>query len=148
MRVFAIYCSYFVYMKFRQYLTFKILGTILAWAAWLLVLFRVDPVTTNNLGIVLFYITFSLAVVGTVSTSLMLIRVYLYKRLYTQRLVVICFRQGMWIAAAFSLLLFFSSQHVIAWWNATILLLLMGLIELFYLRLKQQPKIVWEKEVS
>lgn len=135
-------------MKFKQYLKFKVLGTVLAWTAFLLVLFRVDPFGTNNLGIVLFYITLSLAVVGTLSTSIMLLRVLVFKRLYTQRLVAECFRQAIWIAIALLVLLFFSSHRLMTWWNASLLLMLTALIEVFYLRLKRQPKIIWEQEMG
>ena len=55
-------------MSFRSYLIFMTLATVAAWIAWAVVLHGVDPTRSGVVGFLLFYLTFIMAVFGTIST--------------------------------------------------------------------------------
>lgn len=54
-------------MSFRWYLVFMGVGSGLAWAAWTMVLFTVNPYEAGVAGWLIFYSTLLLAAIGTLS---------------------------------------------------------------------------------
>lgn len=120
-------------MSFRSYLIFMSLGTITAWITWAVVLHGVDPTRSGALGLTLFYMTFIMALFGTISLLGMLMRLWIYKGELASRIAVRSFRQGILLTTLFtgSLLLF--SHGWFRWWTMLLVIIIVGMIELTFL---------------
>ena len=61
-------------MTLRQYLILMSLGTLICWAAWVVIINTFAPNTAGILGLLFFYVSLFLALVGTFSVIVFLIR--------------------------------------------------------------------------
>ncbi|NQV89945.1 hypothetical protein HQ487_00885 [Candidatus Uhrbacteria bacterium] len=120
-------------MSFRSYLIFMTLGTLTAWMTWAVVLHGVDPTRAGALGLLLFYITLTMALFGSISLLGMLIRLWVSRGEIASRIAVRSFRQGVLLTTLFvsSLLLF--SQGWFRWWTMFLVVVIVGLVELTFL---------------
>lgn len=124
-------------MTFRWFLLIMTFATIAAWIGWTFVLHAIDPIQTNMVGFVLFYFTLFTSLLGTTVLFGTLLRLWLRPREIPYRQTVRAFRQGVWLSllAIFTLLLL--SFELLRWWSVILLVLLFGLLELFFVSRKQ-----------
>lgn len=118
-------------MTFRQYSIVMSLASLVAWVGWLLVVFLVDPASTGLVGLLLFYVSFSSALVGTLALIGLLVRAIFHRQAVLSKEVSGAFRQGLMITALLIGSLFLQHLHLLTWWNSTLLVIIFGLIELF-----------------
>ncbi|MGC9048966.1 MAG: hypothetical protein ACP5IX_02000 [Patescibacteria group bacterium] len=103
--------------------------TLICWGIWVLSLFLINPEKAGLLGFILFYFSLFLAILGTVAIIGFLIRARLGKTpIFTQ--VSIAFRQGLWIAGIVVFLLLLKGFNLLHWWNLTLFILMIIIIEL------------------
>jgi hypothetical protein len=110
-----------------------VFATILCWAAFTFVLFFINPQETEKIGILFFYLSLFLGLLGIFSIIGFLVR-YLFKRhdfVYTQ--VKISFRQGAMFALLLTGSLFLQSQRLLVWWNTLLFVFLLAVVEYFFL---------------
>lgn len=117
-------------MTLRQYFTTMLVGAILAWAAWLLVIFRFDPTVSGAAVFFLFYAALFMAIFGSVSA----IGFWLRLRLATNEetdftKIKKTFKQGALAAAFVVLALLLLQKELLTWWN-------FALLAIFYLFLE------------
>src|SRR3990172_1312763 len=115
-------------MNFWHYLILMFVGTILSWLSWLMVVFFIDP-KEMAWAPLLFYFSFFLSWLGTITLTGLAIRVWLLKRDILLRQVRLSFRQGVWYAVLIVSALFLQRQQLLTWWNAVLLLAAVGLLE-------------------
>ena len=102
-------------MTLRQYLTIMILSTLLCWTAWLFVLVRVDPTQTSAIGLVFFYISFFLSLVGTASLFLFSVYRAMFRDYFPMfRYVQKSFRDAFGIAVVIVAALILQARHIIS----------------------------------
>jgi len=120
-------------MSFRNYLIFMALATVAAWISWAVVLHGVDPTRSEILGLLLFYVTFVMALFGTISLGGLLIRLWRSDTELPSRMAVRSLRQGILLTLLFtgSLLLF--SQGWFRWWTMLLVIIIVGFVELAFL---------------
>jgi hypothetical protein len=120
-------------MSFRSYLIFMTLGTVSAWITWILVLHGVDPVRSGLLGFILFYITLTMSIFGTLAILGLGFRLWRQSGELSSRLTLRSFRQAIVLTLLFvsSLLLF--SQGWFRWWSMLLLVIIAGLIEMTFI---------------
>lgn len=112
-------------MSLRFYLAFMTFGTILCWTAWVVVVNSIDPVMAGLLGLIFFYLSLFLALIGTASVMGFLIRKSIYKDSeIIFRQVKRTFRQSIILALLTIICLEFLRREWFHWWNALILILL------------------------
>lgn len=123
-------------MTLGRYIFFMLLSTALSWAAWLIVLLRIDPTQSGLWGFGLFYVTLFFGLAGTFSMIGLLVRVLVLKNELMFRLVFVSFRQSISYALLIVVALWLKGHHLLSWWNAIILVLILTAIEYLYLALR------------
>lgn len=117
-------------MNLRQYLLFMAFGTLLCWVSWFFVLFKISPFDGGLIGVVAFYLSLFLSIVGTFSVLGFLVRrIILKDDDIVFRRVRHTFRQSIFIACVIIIVLFLLSKDMLFWWNATILVIFFLFIE-------------------
>ncbi|MCR4314494.1 MAG: hypothetical protein NUV84_04605 [Candidatus Uhrbacteria bacterium] len=120
-------------MSFRSYLIFMTLATVAAWIAWAIVLHGVDPTRSGVVGFLLFYITFIMAVFGTISILGLLMRLWRSKEELPSRLAIRSFRHGILLSVLLTSSLLLFSQNWFRWWIMLLLVVIVALIEMTFL---------------
>ncbi len=120
-------------MSLRAYLILLGSAAALSASAWVFVLFNVDPQTTNNVGLALFYLTLLLAVAGTASLLGFVVRfAWLHQRM-AGRIMLNALRQGFLLATLAVTILFFLASHWFSWLNIALLFIAISVLEFFLL---------------
>ena len=109
-------------MTLRQYLILMATGTVLAWAAVLVILSAVDPAHATVPIFAVLYAALFLASTGTLSIIGYLVRSRLLNGgMLMSRQVVIAFRQALLISLLFVTVLFLRGSLLLTWWNSILL---------------------------
>jgi len=109
-------------MNLRQYLSIMLFSSALCWVAWLFVVFNIDPFETNLLSFGFFYVSFFLALLGTL--SLILFWIYCasnHRHDPMYLLVQKSFRDSIALSAFLVFLLFLQGARLLNLWNFIIL---------------------------
>jgi len=117
-------------MTLRQYLVLMGVGTLLCWGILGFILLTVDPLTAGITGMIFFYLSLFLALVGTFS-----VLVFLVRRMFDKNEEVIfrhvrkTFRQSVTIALFVILVLFLQQKQLLTWWNGLLLVIIFIALE-------------------
>jgi hypothetical protein len=125
-------------MTLRQYLILMTFCTIVSWAVWGTVISLVDPSTGGIIGILFFYTSLGLALVGTNSIVGLLIRSKFNRTELISRLAAISFRQALWFSLVIILAMVLQSYRMLTWWIMAIVVLVLVITEFFFLSLKRR----------
>lgn len=118
-------------MTLKQYLIFMTLGSVLCWVAWFFLIWTVDPTDSGPISFIFFYLSFALAIIGTVSVLGFLVRRLVVKNDDVMfRHVKRTFRQSLFVAVWALSILVLSAYRLMAWWSAIPLTLLFIMMEL------------------
>jgi len=126
-------------MTFKDFLIVMALATVAAWAGWIVVLYSIDPTSAGWLGFVFFYATLSVALVGTFSIAGAGLRVWFKRQELASRHVSRSFRQSILLACLIMGSLALVSQGLFTWWVMTLLVAMVGLVELVFMS-AQKPR--------
>jgi len=111
--------------------------TILCWGGWLLVLFLVNPESTNFLGFFLFYASLFFALVGTLALMSYFLR-FIFTRRYTKAEgVQISFRQAIFFSIVITGSFFLQANKLLSWFNTILLVALVTFVEFLIISLKR-----------
>lgn len=129
-------------MTLKQYLTIMILGTIMCWTAWWLVILNVDPEAAGTAGFSFFYGSLFLALLGTGSVLFFSVhRIFVCKKLIPMHHTVQkSFFEGLVMAVILIGLLYLQGEKFLQWWNVGVLGAVLVFLILFKLTSKK-PKI-------
>ncbi|PJE75659.1 hypothetical protein COV04_03610 [Candidatus Uhrbacteria bacterium CG10_big_fil_rev_8_21_14_0_10_48_11] len=116
-------------MALKQYATLMFIGTVLTWAAWILVVLFLDPLTAGWLGFSVFYLALYLALTGTFSLLGLLLRRLFFKNELVYRQVTISFRQAFSFSFLVIAALFLQSKQLLTWWNMFFLIAALTFLE-------------------
>jgi len=125
-------------MDLKKFLLYMSLATLLCWFGFLMVIFSISPNEIGTLTFLLFYLILGLAVMGTLTIIGFLIRKIFNKKELAFEHVLVSFRQAIWLSLILIISLYLQSKQLLAWWNAVLLILGLGLIEFFYLGHNEQ----------
>ncbi len=118
-------------MTLRLYLFLMFIGSLLSWTIWIFVLLNISPLSDNLIGLISFYLSLFMAIVGTFSVVGFLIKHLSMKNdEVVFRHVRRTFRQGILLGLAVILILILLSQGLLFWWNAIILIIFFIFVEL------------------
>jgi hypothetical protein len=101
------------------------------WLAWGFIIWTVDPVVTNWVGFLLFYLSLFLSLTGTAAIAGFIIRFVAFKQVLAFRLVKEAFRQSFLLAALVVVSLYLLSQNLFTWMNLIFLVLGLSVLEFF-----------------
>ncbi|MBI5731807.1 MAG: hypothetical protein HY982_00405 [Candidatus Magasanikbacteria bacterium] len=121
-------------MSLKHYLIFMGAATLLCWLAWIMVVWGVNPGGAGTGGFFLFYISFFLALLGTLSLAGFVIRIIFRPPGQPHfRTVKKAFRQSIFFAGLLVCAFFLQSQRLLNWWNVIALVAAFVFFELFFL---------------
>lgn len=120
-------------MTLRLYLTIMTILTTICWSAFVLIIFLIDPQTTNSTGFILFYVSLYLSLVGTAATLGFVVRFVFLKKHLVFRLVKDAFRQSFLFAALITLSLWLLPRGLFSWLNLLLLVVALTVLEFFWL---------------
>lgn len=129
-------------MSLRQYLITMILGTIICWIAWGIVIINIDPFTATTGSFALFYSTTYFALVGTISLLATPLRAFFTQRNEaTYKYVEKGFKDGAIISFVLVVMLFLQAQQWLSPVTAITLILATVFISFFkYTTSRQQTR--------
>ncbi|MFA7653613.1 MAG: hypothetical protein WCX97_01025 [Candidatus Magasanikbacteria bacterium] len=117
-------------MTLRQYLILMSLGTLICWGTWVFVILSLDPNSAGTLGLAFFYLSLFLALVGTFSVIVFLVRRAIVKNdEVIFRHVKKTFRQSVIFTTLIIFALFLLQEKLLTWWNGIILVVLFVILE-------------------
>ena len=125
-------------MSLKQYIFLMLLGTVLCWGAWLLVIFYLDPDSAGWLGFAFFYSSLFLALVGSFALLGLGFRLFILRHEVVFRQVTIAFRQALSFAFVVVAALFLQSREVLTWWNMLFLIAMLTILEFAVVARKQR----------
>ncbi|MBD3281546.1 hypothetical protein GF391_02255 [Candidatus Uhrbacteria bacterium] len=121
-------------MSFKWYAILMGFGTGLAWIGWIIILNITNPDEAGFLGLVFFFVTLFLALVGTLSMLGLLYRIGIRKRTdMVMREVRVAFRHSILLSFIAILALWFSSQEWLRWYTVVGFLMLVVAVEYVFL---------------
>lgn len=120
-------------MSLVRFLIFLGIGTVLSWAAWVLVLNMLEPYGGGFVALALFYSSFFLAGVGTLTIIGFFLRYWLEKEKIPFNQIRVALRQGVLVVGGFVVALMLQAQRLLNPWSIIVLLLLIAVIEIFFL---------------
>lgn len=120
-------------MSLKQYLLIMTFGTLLCWLAWVFVILKVSPYDGGLIGLISFYLSLFLAIIGTFSVFGFMIRSIILKDDEAVfRHVKHTFRQSIFVALVIVMMLVMLSRGWLYWWNAIILIMFFVFIEAYF----------------
>lgn len=116
-------------MSFKTFLQLTIFSTLVAWGIWVFFIFTLDPVFASFFELSLFYGTLGLAVIGTLLSVLVAVRVVSHPEIILFRHVATSFRQAVLLAVLLLISLMLLAQSLFTWWMMTLVIMLLSLLE-------------------
>jgi len=105
--------------------------TAVCWTTWFFVLFTINPLITNWIGLLMFYSSIFLALVGTAALAGFVVRFVALKQELAWRLVKEAFRQSFLFSILIVVSLVLLSKGLFSWLNLLFLVLGLSILEFF-----------------
>lgn len=125
-------------MSLTKYLTAMAFSNAGLWAAWVLILFNLDPKEAGKLGLTLFYLSLLLALAGTLALIGFGIRALAFRNSPLFRHLGVAHRQAFLLAAIAVAVLILQAMRWLAWWNGLLLIIIASGIEYLFVS-RQRP---------
>lgn len=117
-------------MSFRAYILLMVVGTLVAWLGWGIVLWNVNPKEAGGLGFGLFFLTLLMGLVGAITLFGLLVRLVVMKRHeLVIREVKTSFRHAVILSIVSIVSLVFSAQGWLSWWVLIVFIVVAGALE-------------------
>lgn len=123
-------------MSLKKYLIFTTTATLVSWIAWLIVLFYINPAEAGFIGFLLFYVSLFFALIGTFSLVGFFGRVWFTKEQIIFRHLGVSTRQSFFFAVLVVGILLLQGAGLYRWWTVISLVLLLTLLEFFFISRK------------
>lgn len=120
-------------MTLKKYLTTMGIMTAVCWLLWVYVIFSIDPEITNLVGFMLFYISLSLALIGTFAIIGFFVRFIALKQKLAFHSVKEAFRQSFLFTLLIVVSLYLLSRELFTWLNLFFLVTSLSVLEFFLL---------------
>lgn len=124
-------------MTLKKYLILMSSIALICWVGFVFVINQLNPMDAGMLGYFLFYSILFLATVATLSVFGFMLRSRLLQGELTFKQVAITFRQALWFGILVIASLWMQSRTVLTWWNMLLLIIVLSVLEFFFLSLKR-----------
>lgn len=115
------------------YLLGIVIATVLAWISWVLVLSKLSPFKEGMMALGFFYSSLTVALAGTFALLLYFFRAWRTTEPIGYSELSTALRQGVLLGLMISIALIFQRLRVLTWWDALLLLVIVFLIEFYFL---------------
>ena len=120
-------------MTLKSYLWGMRISTVLSIAAWLTVVYNINPEKAGIVGQILFYLSLFLALAGVFILLITWLRRKILGSDWAFAHLGMSFRQGILLSALANALLIFQSLGILTWWDGLLLAAGIFIIELYFL---------------
>jgi hypothetical protein len=117
------------------------LAAFACYLAFFAIIYFFDPFVNGFLGMLFFYLSLMLALVGTLSIVGLFVRNLFTKDKLIFRKVVISFRQAIWFSLIIIVSLFLKSADLLIFRNIIFLIFAFALLELFFMSYKSKSSV-------
>lgn len=126
-------------MSLRRFALLMAFGTLLAWTAWVIVLFNVNPAEAGLTGLLLFFITLGAALVGTLTLLFSFVRIsLLHRNSVPSREIRTSFRHALSFSFVAVISLALSAQGWLQTWHLVALIAAMSLAEALFVQMRRR----------
>jgi len=126
-------------MSHTHYIIGILLAGILSLIGWFLVLFRLDPFSSTNIALILFFVSLFFALASFFTVMGYYLRVFFNKNEIYYAHILISLREGILFGFFVCIALIFQILRVLTWWNLLLLFLAIMLLEVYFLSRNQTP---------
>ncbi|MBL4693830.1 hypothetical protein JKY72_00475 [Candidatus Gracilibacteria bacterium] len=119
-------------MQHHRYISFIAFAGAVAWLAWLLVLFKLNPDIHTGLSMTFFFLTLFIALSSTFAVLGFYFRIWLFKNEIFYKHIGTSFRQGVFLAFISVISLAFQRMQVLSWWSGMLLVVIFVLLEFYF----------------
>ncbi len=120
-------------MTLKSYLNSMALATSVAFMGWIMVILYIDPSNSNYTGLILFYATLFLGLMGFFTLISFSLKRWISNNEIIFAFVASSFRQGFWIAVIVIGLLIMQGARILNWWDALLFIGAVSLLELYFI---------------
>lgn len=120
-------------MTLKSYLNSMAVATTVAFVGWALVLFYIDPISSGYMGLVLFYTTLFLGLMGFFTLISFSLKRWVSNNEIIFAYVASSFRQGFWLAVIIVGLLIMQAARILNWWDTLLFVGSIALLELYFI---------------
>jgi len=124
-------------MTLKNYLFVMAALTLICWGIFIFVVKLVNPLATNWLGFLLFYLTLFISLIGTITLVGFIIRFVALKKELVFNSVKVAFRQSFLLSLFIIIILFLKAHSLFNWLNLSLLLVIFTILELFLISYKK-----------
>jgi len=121
----------------NRILSLVLFATLLSWAAWLLVIYKLDPFQTPDLALPFFFVSSIFAFSGSFTLLLFFLKKWRAKDHLSMKHILISLRQGVLLSICTCICLALLMIGLLRIWNGLLLVALMMLLE-FYMSGKDE----------
>lgn len=115
----------------RQYLITIGLTAALSWAAWIIVLLKLDPYESTGMALGLFFVSLLFALIGTFTLLGFGLRRWIGKQEIYYHHLTVSLRQGLLLSICTLISIMLLILGLLTWWNGLLLVTVALLIELY-----------------
>ncbi len=117
--------------SYRQYLITIGLTAALSWAAWIIVILKLDPYESTGVALGLFFVSLFFALIGTFTLLGFGLRRWVGKQEVYYHHLTVSLRQGFLLSFCTVLSIALLMLGLLTWWNGLLLVTVAVLIELY-----------------
>ena len=118
-------------MSVRTYLLGLAISSVLCWVAFALTLVNTNPTQGGQAALLSFFLSLGCGLVGTLTIIGYYARVYLHRNEVRYGLIRPALRQAFLFTGLFIGLLLLQSGGLLSWWDILLLVVIIGLLELY-----------------
>lgn len=119
-------------MTHHRYISIIGFSGLMAWIAWVLIVFKLSPFESMEISLSFFYITLLIALSCTFTVLGFYFRVWLFKNEIFYKHINISLRQGIFLSLIAVFCLVFQMMRVLTWWSGSLLVVVAVLLEFYF----------------
>jgi hypothetical protein len=119
-------------MTYKKYILALLTSAIIAWFAWFLIIYKLNPYETMSIALPFFFLTLFIALSCTFAIIGFYFRLWLFNNEIFFKHINIALRQGIFLSLITIFCLVFQMLRVLSWWSGILLLFIIALMEFFF----------------
>ena len=121
-------------ISYKKYLSGLLVAAFVSWAAWFLVVAKLNPFESTLLALSLFFVSLLFALVCTFTLIGFYMRAFLNAQEVHQQHISISLRQAILLAVCADVCLLLLVFGLLTWWSGFLLVIVITLIEFYFTR--------------
>ncbi len=120
-------------MTLKSYLNAMTTATSFAFMGWILVILYIDPVSSGLMGLILFYSTLFLGLLGFFTLISFSLKRWISNNEVIFSYITSSFRQGFWLSLIVIGILVMQGARILNWWDSLLFVGSISLLELYFI---------------